>query len=48
MAPFRIWLPTALLVNTPYQRTISNVVDAEGVKARIIKTEADGQHEWSR
>ena len=40
--PVRIWLPTALLVNTPYQRTLSNEVEAEGVKGRIIKTQTDG------
>ena len=38
----RVWLPAALAVRTPYQRTLSNVFTAEGGAARIIESENDG------
>ena len=38
----RVWLPAALLSNTPFQRTLSNEFSAEGGKARIVKAGADG------
>ena len=37
----RVWLPTALTGNTPYQRTIFNKFDAEGGMARIVESRAD-------
>src|SRR5579872_3862362 len=38
----RVWLPAALLTNSPFQRTLSNEFSAEGGTARIVKASADG------
>jgi transglutaminase-like putative cysteine protease len=38
----RVWAPAALLPGTPFQRTISNQFQADGGKARIVQTKADG------
>jgi transglutaminase-like putative cysteine protease len=38
----RVWLPTALLSKTPFQRTLSNEFSAEGGTARIVGGSADG------
>jgi transglutaminase-like putative cysteine protease len=38
----RVWLPTALLSKTPFQRTFSNTFHAEGGTARIVHSGADG------
>lgn len=37
----RVWLPAALIAETPFQRTISNIFVAENGKARIAHTEPD-------
>jgi len=37
----RIWLPTALLGNTPFQRTLSNQFTAEGGSAKLMTAEMD-------
>ena len=37
----RVWLPTALIGETPYQRTLSNRFRAEGGIARMIESKAD-------
>ena len=38
----RIWLPTALLTTTPFQRTLSNSFTAPGGNARVVQVNADG------
>jgi hypothetical protein len=38
----RVWLPAALLSETPFQRTLSNEFSAEGGTARIVEARADG------
>ena len=35
--PTRIWLPTALRANTPYQRTLSNHFSAKGATVKLIR-----------
>lgn len=37
----RVWLPTALLRETPYQRTLANRFNAEGGTARMVESKAD-------
>jgi transglutaminase-like putative cysteine protease len=37
----RVWLPAALIANTPFQRTLSNEFSAEGGKAAVVKRKAD-------
>jgi transglutaminase-like putative cysteine protease len=37
----RVWLPAALISKTPFQRTLSNEVAAEGGKSRIVEGMAD-------
>jgi transglutaminase-like putative cysteine protease len=37
----RVWLPAALLKETPYQRTLANRFSAEGGTARMVESEAD-------
>ena len=39
--PTRVWLPTALIRNTPFQRTLSNRFDAAGGTPRLIEREPD-------
>jgi len=41
-AATRVWLPMALISETPFQRTLSNSFSAEGGTARIVKESADG------
>jgi len=38
----RVWLPTAMLTETPFQKTISNQFRAEGATAKIAKSKPDG------
>jgi len=37
----RVWLPTALLGESPYQRTLTNRFSAEGGTARMVESKAD-------
>ena len=37
----RIWMPTALLSPTPYQKTLANDFKAEGGTAKLIESKAD-------
>jgi transglutaminase-like putative cysteine protease len=39
--PTRVWLPAALIGETPFQRTLSHEFSAEGGTARIAKSKAD-------
>lgn len=39
--PVRVWLPTALQADTPFQRTLSNQVRAEGTTAHVSKQTQD-------
>jgi transglutaminase-like putative cysteine protease len=39
--PTRIWLPTPLTSETPFQKTISNAFTAEGGKAQITESKPD-------
>ena len=38
----RVWLPAALIGETPFQKTLSNEFSAEGGTARIVEGQADG------
>jgi len=38
----KIWVPAALLQNTPYQRTLANSFDCEGGTVRIVESRIDG------
>src|SRR4029077_14576223 len=38
----RVWLPAALLGETPYQRTLDNRFSAEGGVAKMVQSKADG------
>ena len=38
----RVWIPTALLGETPFQKTLSNSFHAEGGTAHIVESKADG------
>ena len=38
----RVWLPAALTVNTPFQKTFSNKFIAEGGTAEMIESRGDG------
>jgi transglutaminase-like putative cysteine protease len=38
----RVWLPTALVGKTPFQKTLSNSFGAEGGTGRIVEGRADG------
>ncbi|MGP0071930.1 MAG: transglutaminase-like domain-containing protein [Bryobacteraceae bacterium] len=38
----RVWLPAALLAETPFQKTLSNRFSAEGGTARMVESKADG------
>jgi transglutaminase-like putative cysteine protease len=40
--PTTVWLPAALMQNTPFQRTISNRFSADGGTARMVKTKLEG------
>jgi len=37
----RVWLPAALIHKTPFQRTLSNTITAEGGTARMVEGRAD-------
>jgi transglutaminase-like putative cysteine protease len=39
--PTRVWLPTALLIETPFQRTLANEYKAEGGSAKLTKDSSD-------
>ena len=38
----RVWVPAALIRETPYQRTLANSFQAEGGKAELFESKADG------
>jgi transglutaminase-like putative cysteine protease len=38
----RVWLPAALSIDTPFQKTLSNKFNAEGGTARMVEGKADG------
>ena len=38
----RIWVPAALIRETPYQKTLANSFQAEGGTARLVENKADG------
>ncbi len=38
----RVWLPAALGMETPFQKTLSNKFSAEGGTARMVEAKADG------
>lgn len=38
----RVWLPAALLIETPFQRTLSNEFSAEGGTAKLVDGNTDG------
>ena len=40
--PTRVWVPTALIAETPYQKKSANSFQAEGGKAQLVETSADG------
>lgn len=37
----RVWLPAALLAETPFQRTFANTFNAEGGTAKLVESKAD-------
>ena len=40
-APTRVWLPTALITPTPFQRTLSNKWEAPGATTKLSETKPD-------
>jgi transglutaminase-like putative cysteine protease len=38
----KVWLPAALSIETPFQKTVSNTFNADGGTARMVGTKADG------
>lgn len=40
--PTHVWLPTALVAETPYQIKLANSVHAEGGTAQLVESKADG------
>jgi transglutaminase-like putative cysteine protease len=38
----RVWVPTALISKTPFQKTLSNKFSAEGGTAEVVENKADG------
>ena len=38
----RVWLPAAMLGETPFQRTLANDFKVEGGTANLVETKADG------
>jgi transglutaminase-like putative cysteine protease len=40
--PSRVWVPAALSVQTPYQRTLADTFRCEGATARMVETKTDG------
>jgi transglutaminase-like putative cysteine protease len=39
--PTRVWVPAALTIDTPYQRTLDNLFNAGEGRARIVRSQAD-------
>jgi len=39
--PTRVWLPAALLTETPYQKTLANTFEAPGGSAKLVATKPD-------
>ena len=37
----RVWLPTALIADTPFQRTLGNTPDAEGGATKLVTSKTD-------
>lgn len=37
----RIWVPGALILETPFQRTLSNTFDAQGGTAKLVESKSD-------
>ena len=37
----RIWLPAALIVQTPFQKTLANTFIADGGSAKLVESQAD-------
>src|SRR5271168_71704 len=37
----RIWVPAALINETPFQKTLANTFESEGGTARIVESKAD-------
>ncbi|HEX8926086.1 MAG TPA: hypothetical protein VF786_09855, partial [Terriglobales bacterium] len=40
--PVKVWVPAALIAETPFQRTLSNKFDASGGTAELVSNKADG------
>ena len=38
----RVWVPSALTVNTPFQKTLANKFNAEGGTAEMVESKGDG------
>ena len=38
----KVWLPTVLVIDTPFQKTLSNKFSADGGSARMVQGKADG------
>src|SRR5215469_15600504 len=38
----KVWLPAALIQNTPFQKTVSNRFGAAGGKARMVESKEQG------
>jgi transglutaminase-like putative cysteine protease len=39
--PTRVWLPAALITDTPFQRTLANTFQAEGGEVALVQSRAD-------
>jgi hypothetical protein len=40
--PSKIWLPTGLAAQTPFQKTLSNEINVEGGRAKRVDSKEDG------
>lgn len=40
--PTRVWVPTALIAETPFQKALANSFHAEGGTAQLVESKADG------
>jgi transglutaminase-like putative cysteine protease len=40
--PTRVWVPAALLTETPYQKTLANTFEAQGGSAKLVTMKPDG------
>ena len=38
----KVWLPAALVIDTPFQKTLSNKFSADGGSARMVERKPDG------